>query len=412
MAAAEMQERWVLRPKAGDEQNALGWRIAVGGDTLLAGVPADSTTMPWAGSVYVFDTVTGQLVHELVPAYPIRQGYFGVSVAIEGTTALIGAPVQGAIPGIDLFEEVYDPGSAYIFDVQSGRELFKLRPDDSASLDYFGSRVAIRDNLAVVTAFGNDHAGEDSGAAYVFDVTTGRQLHKLTALDAAEGDHFGTDVSIDGDRVVIGATSDFAPGSSTGSAYVFDLHSGEQLHKLTVPDIQHLDYYARSVSASNGVALLGAHGYSFGRPGYVDVFDITTGEYIRRLKPLDGASFVGFGYATLLDDGLAMIGSSNRVDESGRRGAVYLFDINTGEQLDILTGPYFGEYDSFGFSLARDGDTTAIGVLDYDGNNLQSGVVHIYRDIPEPGALCIMAGGLGLMLAPGRAFRRARARFV
>ncbi len=44
---------------------------------------------------------------------------------------------------------------------------------------------------------------------------------KLTALDAAGGEEFGVSVSIDGDRVVVGALNDDDAGSGSGSAYVF-----------------------------------------------------------------------------------------------------------------------------------------------------------------------------------------------
>ena len=55
----------------------------------------------------------------------------------------------------------------------------------------------------------------NSGSAYVFTRDTAgdlasnwTQVDKLTAGDGAEGDYFGSSVSIDGDTVVIGAYSD------------------------------------------------------------------------------------------------------------------------------------------------------------------------------------------------------------
>lgn len=406
-SSAAVQEAWVSGSKAGDEHNALGWRVAIDGDIVVAGAPADYTYQPQGGSVYVFDAVTGQMLDELVPSQPKRQGIFGVSVAIAGMKAVVGEPMQLPVYGLDGFIEVDDPGSAYVFDVVTGQELFMLTPDDSASLDHFGSQVAASGNFAVITAWGNAHAGESAGAAYVFDITTGQQLRKLTASDAQTGDYFGTAVAIDGDRVVIGATSEFSPNPGPGSAYVFDIHTGEQLYELVTPDIQYLDYYGRSVSASGGIALIGAHGSPFERAGYVDVFDTTTGEHIRRLQPDDIEINDGFGYATLLDGDIAMVGATNHADETGSRGAVYVFNVRTGALLDKITGPYFDTLDSFGFSLARDGSTTVVGVLDYDEENKQNGVIHVYRDIPEPLTITTMAIGLGLLTVRGRDSRRA-----
>ena len=59
----------------------------------------------------------------------------------------------------------------------------------------------------------DDDKGSNSGSAYVFtrdtagDLASGwTQVAKLTADDGAEGDYFGTSVSIDGDTVVVGAS--------------------------------------------------------------------------------------------------------------------------------------------------------------------------------------------------------------
>jgi hypothetical protein len=67
----------------------------------------------------------------------------------------------------------------------------------------------------------DDNNATNSGSAYLFrglDTATGTvtEAVKLTASDAAAGDNFGTSVSIDGDRFVIGA---IWKTSSTGKAY-------------------------------------------------------------------------------------------------------------------------------------------------------------------------------------------------
>ena len=51
--------------------------------------------------------------------------------------------------------------------------------------------VAASGSTIVVGAYGNDDAGSKSGSAYVFDATSGTQLFKLTASDAAADDYFG-----------------------------------------------------------------------------------------------------------------------------------------------------------------------------------------------------------------------------
>ena len=81
-------------------------------------------------------------------------------------------------------------------------QLFELTASDGASNDYFGATVAISGARAVVGARGNDDLGSFSGSVYVFDVTTGQELWKLTASDGASSDYFGECVDISGDRII------------------------------------------------------------------------------------------------------------------------------------------------------------------------------------------------------------------
>ena len=107
-------------------------------------------------------------------------------------------------------------------------EWLKVTASDAAAEDDFGASVAISGAVAVIGAPGNDDAGSNSGSAYLFNPTTGEQLFKLTADDASGVGGFGDSVGISGNTAIVGA-----PGSH--SAYLFDVTTGEQLHKLTAP---------------------------------------------------------------------------------------------------------------------------------------------------------------------------------
>jgi len=129
-------------------------------------------------------------------------------------------------------------GSAYVFDATTGAQLYKLLADDAAAGDGFGSSVSVSSDgsRVLVGAVGVPYEGY--GSAYVFNGTTGEQLHKFVADDGAAGDDFGYSVSVssDGSQVVVGASGDGDRGSYSGSAYVFDGASGSRLHKLLADD--------------------------------------------------------------------------------------------------------------------------------------------------------------------------------
>jgi hypothetical protein len=152
---------------------------------------------------------------------------FGSAVAISGDTVVIGA--NGAKIGVNA-----DQGAAYVFvkpanGWENNLTLFqtaKLTASDGVGNDDFGWDVAISGDTVVVGAhqyFSNRH-----GAAYVFvKPASGWGGHltetaKLIASNGANGDAFGSAVSISGDTVVVGA--DMAPagfGHYHGAAYVF-----------------------------------------------------------------------------------------------------------------------------------------------------------------------------------------------
>ncbi len=134
---------------------------------------------------------------------------FGYSVAISGNTAIVGAHGNDDV-GLE-------SGSAYLFDITTGNQLAKLTASDAAARDWFGRSVAISDNTAIVGAY-----GDGGGSAYLFDITTGNQLAKLTASDAATDDLFGYSVAISGNTAIVGACFDDDAGDWSGSAYLFE----------------------------------------------------------------------------------------------------------------------------------------------------------------------------------------------
>ena len=97
-----------------------------------------------------------------------RVDLFGYAVALSGDTALVGAP------GND--DAGSDSGSAYVF-VRSGTSWIqqaKLTASDAATRDIFGISVALSGDTALVGAGGNDDAGSGSGSAYVYELALAR----------------------------------------------------------------------------------------------------------------------------------------------------------------------------------------------------------------------------------------------
>ncbi|MEN0110372.1 MAG: FG-GAP repeat protein [Planctomycetota bacterium] len=325
---------------------------------------------------------------------------FGWSVALDGGVAVVGAP------GDD--DNGTRSGSAYVYDTATGQELAKLTASDGAAGDWFGYSVAVDGGVAVVGAFFDDDNGTRSGSAYVYDTATGQELAKLTASDAAESDQFGFSVALDGGVAVVGAWGDRDNGSESGSAYVYDAATGQELAKLTASDGAAGDWFGFSVALDGGVAVVGAvlHDDNNFNSGSAYLFDTATGQELAKLTASDGAANDQFGWSVAIDGNLALVGAHRDDDNGPNSGSAYLFDVTTGEQLAKLVAGDGALGDVFGHSVALDGGLAIVGAYRDDNGSGSAYVFDVSAFlIPEPTGATLAAAAL---LAATSASARSR----
>ncbi len=313
-----------LLPDDGAEFDHFGGSVAIDGTTAIVAALQDDDNGSQSGSSYLFDTTTGQQLFKLLPSDGAAGNLFGISVAISGTTAIVGA--QGD-----------DNGPAYLFDTITGRQIAKLLPDDGAAGDAFGISVAIRGTTAIVGAEGDNDNGVFSGSAYLFDTITGRQFAKLLPNHGAALDLFGHSVAINGPTAIVGAVLDDDNGLDSGSAYLFDVATGRQIAKLLPDDGAAGDQFGRSVGISGTIAIVGARRdddngfYS----GSAYLFDVATGRQIAKLLANDGAAGDLFGSSVAISGAAgnetAIVGANEDDDACPVNpfcdsGSAYLFD--------------------------------------------------------------------------------------
>ena len=312
---------WSLQAKlfaadaaAGDE---FGISVSVSGDTVVVGAHRDDTGAGAdAGSAYVFvrSGTTWTQQQKLAPPDAGAGDRFGGSVSLSGNTAVVGARLDDTGANTD-------SGSAYVF-LRSGTtwsQQQKLLASDAAAGDLFGAAVSLgTDTVVVGSPFGNNGAGQDAGAAYVFlrSGTTWAQQQKLTAADAELSDNFGSSVSLSGNTAVVGAPFDnTAGGVDAGSTYVF-VRSGitwSQQQKLTASDGSPGDVFGSSVSVFGNTAVVGAPSASSPIPdtGAVYAFLRSGAAWAQHQKLLapDGSSGDEFGRAVFLSGSTAAFGA-------------------------------------------------------------------------------------------------------
>lgn len=397
-------ENHILLPTDGAAGDKFGISVAISGTTAIIGAPYDDDKGSESGAAYVFDVTTGAQLFKFTASDGAKSDYFGISVAISENIAIVGAP-------FDTDKGIYPSGSAYVFDVTTGAQLFKLTSSDDAPFARFGNSVAISGTTALVGA------SDGFGAAYLFDITTGTQLFKLTASDGAPYEKFGYSVALSESTAIVGAPTDDDNGRFSGSAYVFDVTTGAQLFKLTPSDAAAGDYFGISVTLSGTTALVGApYGDEKGEgSGGAYVFDVTTGTQLSKLTTSDGTTGDFFGNSVALSGSTAVIGAPGDASKGFQTGAAYMFDMTTGGEVSKLVAHERALYDIFGYAVALSGTTAIVSAYGADLGARDRGAAFAYRTealtplppVPLPAGAWLLISGLAALGLAQRFGRRS-----
>ena len=353
-AATVWQQVGKFTAEDGAAADVLGNSVGVDGVTAIAGALHDDDNGDDSGSAYVFDVLTGEQLAKLTAADGTAGDEFGYAVAISGNIAVVGAR----------YDNVADTesGSAYVFDVTTGEQLHKLVPDDGAEYDRFGWAVAVSGNLALVAAPFDDDYGSNSGAVYVYDVTTGAMLRRLTAQDAGNYWGFGYSVALEGETALIGASGATGQVPLSGAAYVFNVATGQQLRKLYAGDGSDADDFGGAVAMCGDLGIIGASWDDVAEEysGSAYLFNLATGQQLHKIAPPDPIEEGFFGRSVAINDSVAIIGAKS--DTPGVwKGIAYVFDLATGQKLQKLVSQGIEDGDNFAVSMAVDGELAVVG---------------------------------------------------
>ena len=375
---------------AGDD---FGYSVAIDGNTVVIGATGAGT----GGAVYVLRTTDGGATYVEVAKLTASDGAaydgFGRSVSIDGDTIVVGAYADN-IDGGDGGSYDNGQGSAYVYRTSDGGatyvEVAKLTAADAAQNDQFGESVAIDGATVVVGAYGKDSS---TGAVYVYRTTDGWGTYteiKLTAADAAAGDWFGIFVAIDGDTIVVGASS----AGTGGAAYVFRTSDGgdtyDQVDELTPDDALYgNDYFGLHVAIDSGTIVVGASGkYEYPttpfKSGVAYVFKIPDGgatyEQVAKLTASDAMESANFGNSVAIEGDTVVVGAY--YDGGDASGSAYVFRTTDGGatygQVAKLTAADAAGNDLFGTSVAIAGGTVVSGANGDDDGGSGSGSAYVF----------------------------------
>lgn len=379
-----------LTAPAAQPQDQFGVAVAIDGDTVVTGADRDVTAGgPEAGSAFVFvreDMAWPQQAY-LQPATVATLDRFGWSVAVDGDTAVVGTFGDDTGSGSDA-------GKAYVF-VRNGSswsQQAQLEAPDGADGAFFGYRVAVSGDTALVTAFEASPGGRFSaGSGYVFvrNGTTWTQQAKLVAADAVNGDRLGLSAALEGDTAVLGALTDGSVADpDSGSVYVFT-RSGTawtQQARLNAPDPHGRPEFGLAVAIDGDLLVAGATGddtaaanagaaYVFTRSGTVWTLQ-------QRLLAGDSASGDRLGTAVAADGNTVLVGAGfDNTPAGSQAGSAYVF-VRTGgtwTQQARLAAFDGAANDQFGTAVALRGNVAIAGAPAQDSpRGFDSGAAYVF----------------------------------
>jgi hypothetical protein len=382
-----------------------GQSLAISGSRLIVGVSnEDDAGGSSSGKAYVYDLSTNTLLYTLNNPNAFgtsNQDFFGSSVAISNSYAIVGAPGEMKI---DQNNPDYEfTGKAYIFNATTGALLHTLNnPTPGFTLEeQFGGSVSITNTRAIVSSVGYS-AATYSGRAYIYNTVTGALLYTLAnpnVFGTVSNDRFSSSVAISDSYAIVGAPGEDDtvgfPGSGSGKAYIYNASTGAFLRTLSNPNADGFafqDGFGSSVAISDSYAVVGVpdeDDTSFSS-GKVYIFNPATGALLRTLSNPNAYGTITddrFGSSVAISGSRVIVGATGEDDAGGTSsGKAYIFDVSTGTLLHTLNNPNaYGTSanDSFGTSVAISDSYAVVGTpQEDDAGGLGSGKVYIFSDLP------------------------------
>lgn len=330
-----------LTASTGRADDRFGRAVALDGDTLLVGAAgAEAPVVPGAAYVFVFD---GDAWREQTKLTAQGTYAFGQAVALEGSNALVGA--RGTTANRQVKP---DQGVVYSF-TYAGAEwtqqqaLFDPEGDGD---DFFGSAVALDGSTALIGARGADINGrQEQGAAYVFTRDGGiwREQQRLLDAEGNADDFFGRAVALDGSTALIGKGG-FFRNQSAAHIFTYDGTEWTQQQRIPTPASGiggSAGSFGTAVALAGDIALVGASHAVIdgnGNQGAAYLFRRTgaTWNLAQELSIRGGVNLL-FGSGVALDGNTALVGAPGADVYGSKVGAAHVYTLARSAEVLSIT---------------------------------------------------------------------------
>ena len=209
-----------IHARDGKPGDHFGEHVAISGTTVVIGA-RDKDNHAGAAYIYEFDGINWIPKSKLIRGGGGADYYFGQSVDIDGDVIIVGADAGY------IFEK---PTDGWHDSTTTETEDAKLITPNAEKDDRLGWAVAIKDNIAIVSADYLDEPTNNEGGVFVYTKEKGKkwadkmeEIAWLEAKNPTTGSHFGYAVDLDNNTLLVGADYGEGHKDDTGAAYVVTL---------------------------------------------------------------------------------------------------------------------------------------------------------------------------------------------
>ncbi len=365
----------VFYPDIAREGIRLGTSVALHGD-YLAVAAGRETSDEIVNEVLVFDANSQQQLYQLYPDNSKPYQPYGVSLAMNEDILAVGASYTDSL-------EVERSGVVFLYDITTGIRIARVTANDPQSNSGFGRSLDIHDGMLYVGADFATHENVRSGAVYVFSLETLEQQAKIVPGNAALASHFGVSVAAGSEYLLVGdwGYSDGKNGR-IGAAFAFDVKTYSQQHVFMLDTPMHLDGFGLHVAVTGSYGAVSGRGTRAGSVAdRVYIYDLSSGELVNQFIPDSDDPNRSSIISLDAHDNLIAAGVPSDEQTISREGVVYLLRASDGVQVAKIASDVSSVGRHLGASVAIQGGWVAAGAT-LDGSLAEDGgAAHIFRAV-------------------------------
>ncbi|MCX7000727.1 MAG: FG-GAP repeat protein [Candidatus Sumerlaeota bacterium] len=356
--------------------DGFGWSMAAYENKLLVGAPHNDFGAKISGSAYLFDMETGKILHTFHNPDPKENAQFGWPVVVTKQRILIGAHSDGS--------PLENEGTVHIYDKTTLKHLMKIKCPDSKMTQEFGRSIITFNDKFLVTTLGTMVGNKHVSAFYLFDESGACLRCFYNEKAYKDSSRLGIHIQLRNDTILIGA--DLSPvdnKKNCGAVYVYDLNG--TLHRIIPDPKQKPDdrFGMKSIFVDANIAVCATGDDTITtNSGAVYLFN-QSGDLLRTFhnpSPIEGSKYgaPNFGSETaLLDKNTILINGMERDKQNRISGVVFAFNTLTGKVVHTFRSPK--PELAFGASILSYNKYVLIGSTYADvGDTKEAGCVYLF----------------------------------